>query len=62
MRICLFRVNRMAYIGAEGVAIGIFPGGGADYSENYKNYEQNNNGEQDRLSVDTDLHDFGDSI
>ena len=55
-------MDRMAYACAEGITIGIFPSGDADYFENYKNYEQNDNGEQGRLSADTDLHDPGDSI
>jgi hypothetical protein len=35
MRIGLFRMDRMAYIGAEGVAVAIFPDGDTGYAKDY---------------------------
>jgi len=49
-------VNRMAYIGAKGVAIGIFPSGGARYDKDYKYDEKNTNHKQSIFFVDAECH------
>ena len=56
MRICLFRVDRMAYIGAEGIAVCVLPDSGARYDKDYKYDEKNTNHKQSIFFIDTECH------
>jgi hypothetical protein len=54
MRVSLFRMDRMAYAGAKGITVCIFPDGRTGYSKDDKNNEQGANDEQGLFSVDTE--------
>jgi hypothetical protein len=58
MGVGLFGVDRMAYIGAEGVAVCVLPDSGARYDKDYKYDEKNTNHKQSILFIDIECHNY----